>query len=342
MFADMEGFTAWSSMRDPSSVFHLLETIYSSFDAVADKRGVFKVETVGDCYVAVCGLPEPNKDHAVVMARFARDCLQKLTAVTSRLEVILGPETSSLGFRFGLHSGPVTGGVLRGQRARFQLFGDTVNTAARIEATGTKGRIQISLATANLLTKAGKGHWVVPREEKVLAKGIGMLQTCWLEIKPNSPGAPRRTRNEHSERMGSESEFSPEEAVDKQANLVNWHAEMLAAFLKVIVAQNRVNKTIKSSDVSLSALEEAIMEDETTPIEQMSGNLQFPDVHDIHEIMNETDYVDLGETVKGQLRSFVKCIADEYNKNPFHNFEHASVSPYRILALDDRSEDGDC
>ena len=304
-----------------------METIYSAFDAVADKRGVFKVETVGDCYVAVCGLPDPNKEHAVVMAKFARDCLQKLAVVTSKLEVILGPETSSLGFRFGLHSGPVTGGVLRGQRARFQLFGDTVNTAARIEATGIKGRIQISLATANLLTKAGKGHWVVPREEKVLAKGIGMLQTCWLENEPNRPGRARRANIEYSERMGSESEMSIGEAVqDKQSNLVNWHAEMLAAFLKVVVAQNRTRKTIKSSDVSLSALEEAIVEDETTPIEQMSGSLQFPNIDNMNEIMDETDYVELGDDVKNQLRSFVQCIAEKYNRNPFHNFEHASVS----------------
>jgi class 3 adenylate cyclase len=65
------GFTAWSSVREPSQVFTLLETVYHAFDEIA-KRRVFKVETIGDCYVAVCGLPDPRKDHAVVMARFAR------------------------------------------------------------------------------------------------------------------------------------------------------------------------------------------------------------------------------------------------------------------------------
>lgn len=114
-------------MREPSQVFTLLETIYHEFDMIAKKRRVFKVETVGDCYVAVCGLPEPRRDHAVVMARFARDCLFRMEKALKRLEVSLGPDTTELGMRVGLHSGPVTAGVLRGERARFQLFGDTVS-----------------------------------------------------------------------------------------------------------------------------------------------------------------------------------------------------------------------
>jgi class 3 adenylate cyclase len=75
MFADLVGFTAWSSMREPSHVFTLLETIYSAFDKIAKRRRVFKVETIGDCYVAVAGLPEPRRDHAAAMARFAHECL---------------------------------------------------------------------------------------------------------------------------------------------------------------------------------------------------------------------------------------------------------------------------
>jgi hypothetical protein len=105
-----------------------------------------QVETVGDCYVAVSGLPEPRKDHALVMARFARDCLYCFNTVVKQLETTLGPDTGELGYvtlsfgscwkmrttadsvavhriRIGLHSGPVTAGVLRGERARFQLFG---------------------------------------------------------------------------------------------------------------------------------------------------------------------------------------------------------------------------
>jgi class 3 adenylate cyclase len=128
LFADIVNFTAWSSVRDPSQVFTLLEVVYNAFDEIARKRGVFKVETIGDCYVAVCGLPEPAKDHAVRMARFAKDCMNKMRTLVKVLESTLGPDTGDLSMRMGLHSGPVTAGVLRGERSRFQLFGDTMNT----------------------------------------------------------------------------------------------------------------------------------------------------------------------------------------------------------------------
>jgi class 3 adenylate cyclase len=128
MFADIAGFTAWSSTREPSQVFTLLEAIYADFDSIAKRRRVFKVEVVGDCYVAVAGLPDPRPDHAIVMAKFANDCLKKMMEVIQQLEVELGPDTAELNLRIGLHSGPVVAGVLRGDKSRFQLFGDTVCT----------------------------------------------------------------------------------------------------------------------------------------------------------------------------------------------------------------------
>jgi class 3 adenylate cyclase len=82
------------------------------------------VETIGDCYVAVAGLPDPRPDHAVAMARFAQESLIKMGVLTKQMETTLGPDTADLDMRFGLHSGPVTAGVLRGDKGRFQLFGD--------------------------------------------------------------------------------------------------------------------------------------------------------------------------------------------------------------------------
>ena len=115
-------------MREPSQVFTLLETVYGAFDKIALRRRVFKVETVGDCYVAVAGLPDPRKDHAIAMARFATEIMASFNTTVKRLELTLGPDTGDLELRVGIHSGPVIAGVLRGARARFQLFGDTMNT----------------------------------------------------------------------------------------------------------------------------------------------------------------------------------------------------------------------
>ena len=90
-----------------------------------------------------------------------------MRSLTRKLESKLGPDTTSLNMRFALHSGAVTGGVLRGERSRFQLFGDTMNTAARMESNGKPGKIHVSEATASLLRKHGKGHWLEMREDKV-------------------------------------------------------------------------------------------------------------------------------------------------------------------------------
>jgi class 3 adenylate cyclase len=163
-------------------VFLLLETVYSSLDELAKRRRVFKIETIGDCYVAVCGVPLAHKDHAVIMARFARDIHSKMYVLTRELEVTLGPDTADLAFRIGLHSGSVTGGVLRGDNACFQLFGDSMNTASRIESTGARNLVHISKQTADLLIAAGKTHWIKRRDENIVAKGLGELETFWLVL----------------------------------------------------------------------------------------------------------------------------------------------------------------
>jgi hypothetical protein len=91
LFADIVGFTNWCSSREPSQVFHLLETLYAGFDALAKTHGVFKIETIGDSYVAVVGLPQPRKRHAVVMAKFADDIRTKMEEMVTQLEDVLGP-----------------------------------------------------------------------------------------------------------------------------------------------------------------------------------------------------------------------------------------------------------
>jgi len=180
-FADLAGFTKWSSQREPEDVFELLETIYHLFDKIALRTGVFKVETIGDCYMAVTGLPNPQPDHAVIMAKFAMLCLSGLERLVEDTELDLGVGADQLGMRIGMHSGEVTGGVLRGEKSRFQLFGDTVNTASRMESNGKKGCVHCSQETATLLHCAGMQEWLVEREDKIVAKGKGEMQTYWVK-----------------------------------------------------------------------------------------------------------------------------------------------------------------
>lgn len=189
MFADMVGFTKWSSKRQPVQVFELLETLYQAFDGIAVRRKVFKVETIGDCYVAVAGLPEPQENHAVIMTKFADDCMVKMRQLTTELADVLGEDTASLAMRVGLHSGSVTGGVLRGQKSRFQLFGDTMNTASRMESNGMPNRIHVSEETAEELSAKGKACWLTPREDKIVAKGKGEMQTYWVSLRQESRSA---------------------------------------------------------------------------------------------------------------------------------------------------------
>ncbi|KAL7569519.1 hypothetical protein ACA910_013893 [Epithemia clementina (nom. ined.)] len=277
LFADLAGFTSWSSTRDPVQVFTLLETLYGAFDKAAKRSGVFKVETIGDCYVAACGVPEPRRNHAVVMARFAAECRACMNTLTRELELTMGPDTGELRLRCGMHSGAVTAGVLRGDKSRFQLFGDTVNTAARMESTGVSNRIQVSQKTADLLRDAGKGEWLTARSDIVEAKGKGRLQTYWVE--PGTGYAVSHSRTTGTEDQTAEASDSQHplnnnadgdgpgngalafanitnattptavasaESV-KTERLVNWNSKLLEDLIRKLVARRQTISNEKSS-----------------------------------------------------------------------------------------------
>jgi len=348
MFADIVGFTAWSSTREPKQVFQLLETIYHDFDAIARKRRVFKVETVGDCYVAACGLPTPRPDHHVVIARFARDCLYRFQALVHMLEVELGPDTADLSIRLGIHSGQVTAGVLRGDKARFQLFGDTMNTASRMESTSQAARIQCSQETADKLRESGKGHWVRPREDIVMAKGKGAMQTYWLDLKVEGPRSS--TSGNNSER-GSESEgvktariyaktilggHSDKACMMKEARLVKWNVEILTKILRMISVR-RVDTISESdilSDTKMRKLEVSVLDGKSAVLDEVQEIITLPDYKSYQsKTLAEGVDIELDDCVKTQLSDYMQTLAKMYRDNPFHNFEHASHVCMSVVKL---------
>jgi class 3 adenylate cyclase len=333
VFADIAGFTAWSSVRTPTQVFTLLEAIYGAFDAIAKRRGVFKVETIGDSYVAVTGLPKPNSDHAVVMAKFARDCREKMAQVTRKLEVTLGPGTADLQLRFGLNSGSCTAGVLRGEKSRFQLFGDTVNTAARMESNGERNKIHVSQTTADLLVAAGKQHWVTKREELIEAKGKGKMQTFWVEPKAISPAF---ISHDDVSRVSVQSEdaVSLDDLDDKTKRLVDWNVDILSSLLRQITARREAShssrkgyKVYEMATPKLNMLEGTVLDEVTEIIELPAFDPQ------VARRQKDSKTIQLDTVVLEQLESFVTAVANMYRQNSVHNFEHASHVTMSVVKL---------
>eukprot|EP00934_Nitzschia_sp_Nitz4_P003423 Nitzschia sp. Nitz4//scaffold22_size323478//228950//232528//NITZ4_000565-RA/size323478-snap-gene-0.561-mRNA-1//-1//CDS//3329543109//3413//frame0 len=313
MFADIVSFTAWSSTREPSQVFILLESVYGSFDKLAAKCGVFKVETIGDCYVAVAGLPDPRSDHAAVMAKFAQDCHHHMRKLVSKLSVTLGPETEEMTMRFGLNSGPVTAGVLRGQKSRFQLFGDTVNTASRMESTGKKDCIQASQSTAEALRLMGKSHWLKPRKDVVEIKGKGQMTTYWVE--PHEKTCSVTSEDEEDSTIGSK------KMAGKHENLVKWNVDVLSKLLGAVLARRKARGVVRNKN---GVQHSELFHTGNIPIEEVKEIIKLPGF-DIKWEGGTEKREELNPIVMAQLHDFVTDIALTYHgDNPFHNFAHAS------------------
>jgi class 3 adenylate cyclase len=340
LFADIAGFTAWCSSREPEQVFTLLESLYGEFDALARKLKVFKVETIGDCYVAVTGLPDPQEDHAKIMARFAFACIEKTSLVTATLESRLGPDTADLALRVGLNSGPVTAGVLRGEKSRFQLFGDAVNTASRIESTGSPNKIHCSETTAMLLIKAGRSDWITKREDLVDAKGKGQMQTYWI-----TPGVPSTcasssvssvTLKKHTEGLrgisqdSSQKNASKPKQVRQKERLINWNVDLLCKLLRQVVA-SRENAT-QGFTCPVQTL--------SNPVLEVTAAVEMPELNAcaVARIQN-ADAIKLPPIIVSQMHDLVTTLASMYEDNPFHNFDHAAHVSLSALKLLNRITD---
>jgi PAS domain S-box-containing protein len=166
LFADIVGFTHLSTLMNPIDLVELLNQIFSSFDLICERLGLEKIKTIGDAYMVVGGLPEPRADHAEAIAQMALDMQTEIARFNAQ-------NNKYFSIRIGIHSGPVVAGVIGIKKFIYDLWGDTVNIASRMESHGLPWRIQVSEATYNLL----KHKYLFDRRETIHVKGKGEMTT---------------------------------------------------------------------------------------------------------------------------------------------------------------------
>ena len=186
LFADVVDFTPWSERLPAAEVVGYLDHLFSHFDELAERYGLEKIKTIGDCYMVAAGVPAPRPDHARALALMALDMLAAMRSAD---------EVAHLGLklRVGINSGPVVAGVIGRKRFLYDLWGDAVNTASRMESHGAPGRIQITRATYELLADEFECE---PRGT-IEVKGKGEIE-AWYLVRPRSDATveraePRRT-----------------------------------------------------------------------------------------------------------------------------------------------------
>ena len=169
LFCDLVGFTPLAAKTRPAEVVGFLNRVFSVMDALAEKHGVEKIKTIGDAYMIAGGVPDARPDHAAAVADFALELVEREPA---RDEELGHP----VGLRIGIHSGPVVAGVIGKKKFAYDLWGDTVNTASRMESSGLENRIHVSEETRVIL---GDGYRFDKREP-IEIKGKGLMQTYFL------------------------------------------------------------------------------------------------------------------------------------------------------------------
>jgi guanylate cyclase len=169
LFADVAGFTPLAARMQPGDVVDLLNEVFSVFDTMISERGLEKIKTIGDAYMVASGVPIPRADHAVAICDLALEMQARLAAQEfggRRLEM-----------RIGIASGPVMAGIIGRQKFSYDLWGDTVNLASRMETTGTPGMIQLAPSTCELVTDV----FICDERGVVEVKGKGPMRTWYLK-----------------------------------------------------------------------------------------------------------------------------------------------------------------
>ena len=169
LFADVVDFTPMAAGMTPLSLVELLNDVFQCFDTLVEKYDLEKIKTIGDCYMVAAGVPSPRPDHARALALMALD-------MQSAMQSADGIGHLGLELRIGINSGPVVAGVIGRKRFLYDLWGDAVNTASRMESHGASGRIQITRATKELL----EAEFVCEPRGTIELKGKGATEAWYL------------------------------------------------------------------------------------------------------------------------------------------------------------------
>jgi class 3 adenylate cyclase len=170
LFGDIVGFTPMSASMSPEELVASLDRVFTAFDALAERHGLEKIKTIGDAYMVVGGVPTPRVDHAEAIARMAIGMRQVIAEMDF-------PGGVRLEMRIGIHSGSVVAGVIGRKKFSYDLWGDTVNTASRMESHGEPGEIHVSDATQARLAS----RFVLRDRGLMHVKGKGELRTWFLD-----------------------------------------------------------------------------------------------------------------------------------------------------------------
>ena len=170
LFADIVDFTALANRSDPEVLVSMLNDLFSRFDRLTDQHGLEKIKTIGDSYFVAGGLPEPRPDHAEAVAQMALDMLAAVTDLNGELG-------TSLSIRIGMNTGPVVAGVIGRKKFTYDLWGATVNLAARMQSSGLPNRVHVPASTRELL----RGKFDLTERGTVVCKGVGEVRTYILE-----------------------------------------------------------------------------------------------------------------------------------------------------------------
>ncbi|MBS1537981.1 MAG: tetratricopeptide repeat protein [Bacteroidetes bacterium] len=176
LFADVVGFTKISAQMPPAAVLAFMNFIFEYFDGIAAKHGCERIKTIGDGYMAVCGAPVRYPNHAQRLALMALDMMEDIQLPEEIREHL--PAGTVFHLRIGLHCGEITAGLIGTGKLAYDIYGDAVNTAARMESHGEAGRIHCS---EEFMSKAGVNHFQIIERGEIEIKGKGTMRTYFLE-----------------------------------------------------------------------------------------------------------------------------------------------------------------